>query len=72
MNKAACRGALDAHKEAGVPLVHITVPEMNAYSIGQLIYYFETTCVITARLMGVEPFDQPGVERYKSEMKKFV
>ena len=72
LNQAACKGALDAHKEAGVPLVHVSIPEMNAYSMGQLIYYFETSCVITARLMGVDPFDQPGVERYKAEMKKFV
>ncbi|MBQ1401017.1 MAG: glucose-6-phosphate isomerase [Firmicutes bacterium] len=72
LNRAAALGTLNAHKEAGVPLVHISVPEMNAYNMGQLIYYFETTCVITARLMGVDPFDQPGVERYKAEMKKFV
>ncbi|MBR6444747.1 MAG: glucose-6-phosphate isomerase [Firmicutes bacterium] len=72
LNRAAAKGALDAHKEAGVPLVHISVPVMNEYVLGQLIYYFETSCVITARLMGVDPFDQPGVERYKSEMKKFV
>ena len=72
LNRAAAKGALDAHKEAGVPLVHISVPEMSAYNMGQLIYYFETSCVITARLMGVDPFDQPGVERYKAEMKKFV
>ena len=72
LNRAAAKGALDAHKEAGVPIIHISIPEMNAYAMGQLIYYFETTCVITARLMGVDPFDQPGVERYKSEMKKFV
>jgi glucose-6-phosphate isomerase len=51
-------------------MVKIEIPKMNERMLGQLFYFFETSCAITALLMGVNPFDQPGVEAYKAEMKK--
>ncbi|MBN7774031.1 glucose-6-phosphate isomerase [Clostridium aminobutyricum] len=72
VNRAALEAVLAAHEASGVPMVKIDIPEINAYYFGQLIYFFETSCSITAYLMGVNPFNQPGVERYKSEMKKML
>ncbi|QIB68183.1 glucose-6-phosphate isomerase [Aminipila butyrica] len=70
INQAAMEGVAAAHYAAGIPLIKIGIPEINAFYFGQLIYFFETTCAITSYLMGINPFDQPGVERYKEEMKK--
>jgi glucose-6-phosphate isomerase len=53
-------------------VVRIDIPQLTAYYLGQLVYYFETTCAITATLMGVNPFDQPGVEAYKAEMRRLL
>lgn len=72
LNKAAVKGVEEAHGKAGIPLIRIDIPQMDAFHYGQLIYFFETTCAITATLMGVNPFDQPGVEAYKKEMKKEI
>lgn len=72
LNKAAVKGVIEAHSSAGTPVIRIDIPRLNAYYYGQLIYFFETTCAITAMLMGVNPFDQPGVEAYKKEMKKEI
>lgn len=71
-NQAAQKGVIEAHKGADIPIITVTVPQMTPYAYGQMVYFFEISCAITARLMGVNPFDQPGVERYKAEMKKFV
>ena len=62
LNKAATKGVIEAHSGAGIPIIKIDIPELNAFYYGQLIYFFETTCAITATLMGVDPFNQPGVE----------
>ncbi len=70
VNKAAMEGVMSAHEEAGIPMVKIDIPELDAFYFGQMIYFFETTCAITSYLMGVNPFNQPGVEQYKEEMKK--
>lgn len=70
VNKGAMEGVMAAHESAGIPIVKIDIPELNAFYFGQMIYFFETTCGITAYLMGVNPFNQPGVEQYKAEMKK--
>lgn len=72
LNKAAVKGVIEAHSSAGIPIIRIDIPQLNAYYYGQLIYFFETTCAITAMMMGVNPFDQPGVEAYKKEMKKEI
>lgn len=70
INKATMEGVMNAHEAIGIPMVKIDIPELDAFHFGQLVYFFETTCAITAYLMGVNPFDQPGVEKYKAEMKK--
>ena len=72
VNQAAVNGVIAAHEAANIPIVKIDIPELTPYYLGQLIYYFETTCAITAYLMGVNPFDQPGVEQYKAEMLKLL
>ena len=70
VNQAAVSGVMAAHETVGIPMIKIDIPELTPYYFGQLIYFFETTCAITAYLMGVNPFDQPGVEQYKEEMRK--
>jgi len=68
VNQAALKGVMAAHESAGIPMVKIDIPGITPYYMGQLLYFFETTCGITAYLMGVNPFNQPGVEQYKKEM----
>jgi glucose-6-phosphate isomerase len=67
-NRAARGGVTKAHRSAGIPVITITVPDQSAYSFGRLVYFFELTCAVTGLLMGVDPFNQPGVEAYKKEM----
>jgi glucose-6-phosphate isomerase len=57
-----------AHVDGGVPNIHISVPKLDAYYIGQLIYFFEKACGISGLLEEVNPFNQPGVEAYKKNM----
>lgn len=68
VNKMAELGTQLAHVDGGVPNIKVDVPVLNAYSIGQLIYFFEKACGISGYLLGVNPFDQPGVEAYKKNM----
>jgi glucose-6-phosphate isomerase len=68
VNKMAELGTLVAHVDGGVPNVRISVPKLNEYYIGQLIYFFEKACGISGYVLGVNPFDQPGVEAYKKNM----
>lgn len=70
INRAALQGVMNAHEQRGIPMIKINIPTMTPRILGQMFYYFETTCAITASLMGVNPFNQPGVEAYKAEMKK--
>ena len=70
VNKAAVNGVIAAHKKAGIPIIKIDIPETSPYYFGQMVYFFEMTCAITATMMGVNPFDQPGVESYKEEMRR--
>jgi glucose-6-phosphate isomerase len=67
-NRAVRDGMTKAHKSAGIPVITVTVPDQSAYSFGKLVYFFELTCGVTGLLMGVDPFNQPGVEAYKKEM----
>lgn len=68
VNKQAFQGTILAHVDGGVPNVVINLPAINAYHMGQLIYFFEKACGVSGYLLGVNPFDQPGVEEYKKNM----
>ena len=68
VNKMAELGTQLAHVDGGVPNIRISIPQLNAYYIGQLIYFFEIGCGISGYILGVNPFNQPGVEAYKKNM----
>ncbi|MCB0640190.1 MAG: glucose-6-phosphate isomerase, partial [Phaeodactylibacter sp.] len=68
VNKKAAEGTVLAHVSGKVPNLEIVLPEANAYYLGQLFYFFEKACGISGYLLGVNPFDQPGVEDYKRNM----
>ncbi|WP_026583167.1 glucose-6-phosphate isomerase [Bacillus sp. J33] len=68
VNKSAFQGTLLAHVDGGVPNLVIELDEMNEYTYGELVYFFEKACGISGHLLGVNPFDQPGVEAYKKNM----
>ena len=68
INKKAMEGTLLAHLDGGVPNLILTIPEINEFYLGNLVYFFEKACGISGYLLGVNPFDQPGVEAYKKNM----
>ena len=68
VNKMAELGTLIAHIDGGVPNIRISIPEINEYYLGQLIYFFEMGCAVSGYILDVNPFDQPGVEAYKRNM----
>ena len=68
VNKMAELGTRLAHVDGGVPNLLITIPTLNEKYLGQLIYFFEKACAISGYMLGVNPFDQPGVESYKKNM----
>ncbi len=68
VNKKASEGTILAHTDGGVPNLVINLPEANEYYLGQLFYFFEKACAVSGYLLGVNPFDQPGVEAYKKNM----
>jgi glucose-6-phosphate isomerase len=68
VNKKAFQGTLLAHVDGGVPNFVIELDEMNEYTFGEMVYFFEKACAISGHLLGVNPFDQPGVEAYKKNM----
>lgn len=72
VNKMAELGTKMAHVDGGVPNMHITLPAIDEHSLGQLIYFFEKACGISGYLLGVNPFNQPGVEAYKKNMFKLL
>lgn len=72
VNKKAMEGTLAAHVEGGVPNLMINVPEIGAYYFGYLVYFFEKACAMSGYLLGVNPFNQPGVEAYKRNMFKLL
>jgi glucose-6-phosphate isomerase len=72
INNAAEIGTRRAHTEGNVPNLRIVIPELSAYSLGQLLYLFEIACGVSGYALGVNPFDQPGVEAYKKEMFKLL
>lgn len=68
VNKMAELGTCIAHVDGGVPNMKIELPQLNEYYLGQLLYFFEIACGISGYLLGVNPFNQPGVEAYKKNM----
>lgn len=68
VNKMAELGTQLAHVDGGVPNMRIVMPQLDEYNIGELFYFFEKACGISGYLLGVNPFDQPGVEAYKKNM----
>lgn len=68
VNSKAFEGTMLAHTDGGVPNLVVKVKELSPYSFGQLVYFFEKACGISGYLLGVNPFDQPGVEAYKKNM----
>jgi glucose-6-phosphate isomerase len=72
INKMAELGTQQAHVDGGVPNIRIELPELNAHHLGQLLYFFERACGISGYLLGVNPFNQPGVEAYKKNMFKLL
>ena len=68
VNKSAMNGTLLAHTDGQVPNFVINVPEVNEFYLGELFYFFEFACGVSGYLLGVNPFDQPGVESYKKNM----
>ncbi len=61
-------GTILAHNDGNVPVLHITIPELDEYYVGQLFYFFELACAVSGYILDVNPFDQPGVEAYKKNM----
>lgn len=72
INDRALEATVRAHRQGGIAVGEIVVPDMNEKSLGALIYFFETACAVSAKMSGVDPFDQPGVEAYKTEMFKLL
>lgn len=68
VNKMAAEGTRLAHKDGGVPNLTINLPEATPYHLGYMYYFFEKACAISGYILGVNPFNQPGVEAYKSNM----
>ena len=72
VNKKAMEGTIEAHVDGDVPNIIINMEKLDANSIGQLLYFFELACAISGELLGVNPFNQPGVEKYKTNMFKLL
>lgn len=68
VNKMAELGTMLAHIDGGVPNIRIAIPKLDEYNIGGLLYFFENACGISGYMLGVNPFNQPGVEAYKKNM----
>ncbi|WP_347321358.1 glucose-6-phosphate isomerase [Rossellomorea sp. RS05] len=68
VNNKAFEGTLLAHTDGGVPNLIVEIPAMDAYTFGYLVYFFKKACAVSGYLLGVNPFDQPGVEAYKVNM----
>ncbi len=68
VNNKAFEGTLLAHTDGGVPNLIVTIPQLDEFTFGYLVYFFEKACAMSGYLLGVNPFDQPGVEAYKVNM----
>ena len=72
LNMKVVQAVRVAHLEGGIPVLDIAVPSFDERGFGELVYFFELACTISAKLFGVNPFDQPGVEAYKNELNKLM
>lgn len=72
INHAAFHGTLAAHTETGIPVIVLNVEKLDAANLGYLFYFFEISCAMSAYLLEVNPFDQPGVESYKKHMRSLL
>jgi len=72
INKKALLATVEAHTAGGVPVMMVEMPEISARTLGALVYFFEYACAISGYLLGVNPFDQPGVEAYKQNMFRLL
>lgn len=72
INKKAMEGTMMAHTKGGVPNILINVEDLTEDAIGELIYFFELACAVSGKILGVNPFNQPGVEEYKKNMFKLL
>ena len=72
INKKAMEGTIRAHADGNVPNILINVENLNEEAIGELIYFFELACAMSGKILGVNPFNQPGVEKYKKNMFKLL
>lgn len=72
VNKKAMEGTIEAHLSGGVPNINITLEKLDEEAIGELIYFFELACGVSGKILGVNPFDQPGVEAYKKNMFRLL
>ncbi len=68
INYQALKGTVLAHSDGDVPVMIVNIPELTSYYFGYMVYFFEKACAISGYLMGINPFDQPGVEAYKNNM----
>jgi glucose-6-phosphate isomerase len=72
INTQAFKGTAEAHTAGNVPNLSIRIPKLTPFALGQLFYFFEYTVAISGYLLGVNPFDQPGVEAYKKAMAAYL
>lgn len=72
INKAACEGAMKAHEEGGLPVISLQISSLDEHSFGHLVYFMQKACAVSGYLLGINPFDQPGVEMYKKNIYKLL
>lgn len=72
INALALQGVRAAHSKAGIPIIQIDIERNDEYCLGQLMYFMMITTAVTGKLMGVDPFTQPGVEAYKAEIRELL
>ena len=72
VNKKAMEGTIEAHITGEVPNIKITMDKLDEETLGELIYFFELACAMSGKILGVNPFNQPGVEEYKKNMFKLL
>ena len=72
VNKKAMEGTIKAHVDGSVPNILLTIDKLDEENIGELIYFFELACAMSGNILGVNPFNQPGVEEYKKNMFKLL
>jgi len=72
VEKQACAAVTDAHRDGGVPVILLECGELNEKNVGWLLYFFELSCGVSAYMLGVNPFNQPGVEAYKLNMYRLL